>query len=1318
MTSGEKIAGTIKRNFVLQSVLVSGSVFLAVKAGLWMAPPPYYSPPIWPAFGLAVVYLLILGFRQSFAVIVGMFLGFYFHNYHAAELIYPLRNIVIILSLTGLLVVATKALLIKWLIKEIQFIREPASLLKLTIILLVYSVILFLLGLIMTTSTQLGAGNVRKMIAFAWTGADLLGSLVIIPCILSFSKEYSKSSRAGNKREAILTAIIFVFISSLVAIFQGLDAINIFYLGVPFIFWIAFRFNIRDTSISLLVMVLLFILVWEGENISDVNGFFKTLYYFQIFLMVLTIFLFLINSYTKNLKTTGSFYLPLKSILKPDGNTGKKNLLYHSDILRLAVEHSPASTIVTDRDGTILFMNPAFTKITGYEMHEVIGKTPNILKSGYHSRTFYDDMWETINAGKIWEGEFYNRKKDGTFYWEKAIIAPVFNKSEISHFVCTKEDITELVANREAIKVSEKKYRLLAENVADIIWVINEQLNITFVSPSIAKVTGYRFDELDIKNIRKHLPVIPREYLSMLNNLRKGKLRRDAMPFNKKWESQFQRKDGSVIWLESRLSPVFLSASDHFDGIIGVSRDITANKNSEEALRKSEERFRTFFDNTSAIILMIDPETGKIVKANNAALDFYGYQQCDFFGMAFSEITDDSDPNILDSLLDKGKHVMQHRTKNGRIKDVEVNPTIVVTDEKDILFTIIQDITRRKKAIAALKESESKKLALLKIIPDIIIVINENEIIIDVYIDKASRLYVPPYKMLGKKLTNFVPPEMKAKFREAFRQALWRNEIITFDYSYLKGNELIFEEARFIVSGHNELLIILRDISELKRSELELKRAWEEAERANMAKSTFLASMSHEIRTPINAIMGFNELLSRELDDKHLSSYLMSIKSSSKALLSLIDDILDLSKIEAGELNLKPAVTDLKSMLSEVKKVFDLKMKQKDLAFSVTADKRLPSLVIIDEMRLRQILLNLIGNAYKFTDKGKIEVSCYPTGRHIRNDTEYINLILEISDTGIGVPDEYQETIFEAFKQQDQQDSRKYGGTGLGLAITKRLVEMMHGTITLRSKINKGSTFIISIPGIQVTPKSNLPENITSKREQVIFTDSSVLIVDDVATNRELLKGLLKGENLKIYEATDGLEAMKIASEKIPDIILLDIKMPKANGYEVAEYVKKHRKLKETPVIAISATNIAGSEMEKAKKYFDLFLIKPINIIRLINELKKHIPYKTLGENRTVKKEMDLSCSHLNLDKKKKLARQLEKLFLEHNAITDSSSFEEIGKFARDLKILSVNFKINGLVQYANEIIASSENFDIEEITEHFAMLPKLIKQIDEEIRN
>ncbi|MCP5052620.1 MAG: response regulator, partial [bacterium] len=395
----------------------------------------------------------------------------------------------------------------------------------------------------------------------------------------------------------------------------------------------------------------------------------------------------------------------------------------------------------------------------------------------------------------------------------------------------------------------------------------------------------------------------------------------------------------------------------------------------------------------------------------------------------------------------------------------------------------------------------------------------------------------------------------------------------------------------------NERTRQLKESNEIARKERLI------AEKANQAKSEFLANMSHELRTPLNAVIGFSELLSSMDIDQKQKSYTRSIGTAGKSLLTLINDILDLSKIESGMMEIKYAPVNPRMIFDEIELIFHERVAGKGLSYITDIDDSLPDLLLLDETRLRQILLNLFGNAVKFTETGTIKLTAKQGA--ITGQTDEINLIISVEDTGIGIPEEEQALIFQPFKQQSGQSIRKYGGTGLGLSICRRLTEMMKGRISLESQPGKGSTFNIMLENVAVSSagEAAAPEE-SLNLESISFETGRILVVDDVESNRHLLQEMLTRVNLEVLTAGSGPEGLRMAGESLPDVIIMDIAMPVMDGFETTKALKNNPKTKDIPVLVLSASSTV-EQKEKIMKsgFFCAYLAKPVNVTELVKEL-------------------------------------------------------------------------------------------------------------------
>jgi len=528
---------------------------------------------------------------------------------------------------------------------------------------------------------------------------------------------------------------------------------------------------------------------------------------------------------------------------------------------------------------------------------------------------------------------------------------------------------------------------------------------------------------------------------------------------------------------------------------------------------------------------------------------------------------------------------------------------------------------------------------------------------------------------------------------------------ISLGYVNIEGVELILASVRDITERKqaqknlqqaNDALEtkVSERTRELKEINMALEVSKEKAEAANYSKSLFLANMSHEIRTPMNAVIGFTDLLATSDLNIKQKGYVESIQSGSRNLLSLINDILDLSQIEAGKMNINFDRVYIKQLLKDIYQVFSISAKEKGLDLNLYIDDTVPRGIMSDEIRLRQILFNLLNNAIKFTHKG--EVNIYASYQRELDDDLFYSLMIKVEDTGIGVRSQDHQNIFNIFEQQDNQSTREFGGAGLGLAISARLAEKLGAEIKLESEPGNGSVFELVIRSPEIIDKRT-HGNVLSRPDKVHFKPAKILVVDDIELNRELICEYLAKQPFQLITAEDGQSAIELVKKEKPDVVLMDIRMPVMSGIQATEIIKNDPQISHTTIIAITASVVEDSNSEKKKSLFDMVLYKPLNRKTLISSLTKFI------ESEVVKNKSKGEVDHVSLYYEEmksadqpliielmKYQRPLEKARVGGN-------FSGLDQLLDELKSLASQFKLKGLDEMVENIKQANQSFDIEE---------------------
>ncbi|MCB1190854.1 MAG: PAS domain S-box protein [Leptospiraceae bacterium] len=907
----------------------------------------------------------------------------------------------------------------------------------------------------------------------------------------------------------------------------------------------------------------------------------------------------------------------------------------------------------------------------------------------------------------------------------------------------TIQNISERKVIEEELNKTKEQMKLIIDTVPHIILARDSDGNVLFANKAIASLYNLTTDQIRGKNIRD-LHKNSEELNSILED---DKEVRDLWKEKFIAEESFENLTNNILYLQTHKIPF-----EYFErkAVLIVSVDISERKKMEKALQESEIRFRAMFEQAAVGIVYAFPN-GKFQKVNQKFCEIVGYSQEELSQLSFKDITysDDLEMNVnkLDEFL-SGKttgYSMEKRyvRKNGETVWVHLTVSGLKYTQSGLMYLLafVENITKRKQAEEDLDKYKQHLEILVKSRSEEIVQMNKELINFNkeltrsektfrqlnqkflfhfqktplAYIELTPNFTIVNWNPAAEKIFGYsdkevieknvfellVPEDIKTKLNKELKQLIiHEGEVISPTYNKTKDGRLIYCDW-YNTSLYNEygqnigIACLVHDITDRKKSEEDikqanedLKKAKEEAENANKIKSEFLANMSHEIRTPMNSILGFTELLNDLLYEERQKQYLSSIQSSGRVLLNIINDILDLSKIEAGKYQLQYSSVNLYSLIWEIQNFFSIIVEQKKLEFIIEMEQNIVSFYL-DELRIKQVFINLIGNAIKFTDAGYIKISLKMIP--LSNSDDMVELFISVQDSGIGIPGKEQEMIFDAFNQRVGQDHAKYGGTGLGLTICNRLVKMMGGEILLDSTQEKGSTFTVHLKEVAIS--SQITNKTKEKPESdVIFREATILVVDDIKDNRELVKAFLEKYSFKLIEASDGKVALEIIKEHIPNLVLLDIRMPVMDGYEFIKILKTVPEWNSIPVIALTASSVYD---DSQKDLFSSYIRKPIRKKVLLKEIKKYIPYS--AKNIPIQKNpSNLEKKPINIQELKSLLNILELNYMNSfEQLKDRLIFEEIETFSKELIKFGKQYQYDLLEQYGKQLLIETESFDI-----------------------
>ena len=871
---------------------------------------------------------------------------------------------------------------------------------------------------------------------------------------------------------------------------------------------------------------------------------------------------------------------------------------------------------ISDPAGNITYANEMFSQVSGYSNAELLGKNHRIVKSDVQPEGYWAEVWKTISSGYVWRGEVCNTAKDGSQYWVDTVIAPFFGEHGIEKYISIRTDITAGKRARQSLDNERQRLNNIITGTRAGTWEWNCQTNQGVVNDRWAEMIGYTLEEVVADPNGLWRTALHPDDAIIANRRLKEHLagQREVYEF----EGRIRHKEGHWIWQLTRGKLFTRTADGQPEWMYGINLDITEAKAAEVELKESAETLRD-----SAAFLA---RAGRIAGIGRWQYDLiegrieWSDQTC-----LIHDVANNHQPTLDESInffapqaRAEITSAIAAATKTGKPWDLELPLITAMTrriwvrcageaeyrDGRRIrLVGIFQDITQRHQ----LEEEVRKKNVLMKnILANIPVGLSVMDVNLNLVAENQQfrKLLDFPDSLFESEVIRFESiiqfNAERGEYGDGDRSAIVKSIVerakLTQAHRFQRqrgdGRTL---EVRGAPMPDGGFVTTYTDITELTL-------ATEAAQEASRSKSQFVANMSHEIRTPMNAILGMLKLLHNTDLSARQMDYASKAEGAAKSLLGLLNDVLDFSKMEAGKMELDPLPFRIDRLLRDLSVILSANVGDKPVEVLFDLDPALPPVLVGDAMRLQQVLINLAGNAIKFTSKGEVVVQFKVLSR-----TQQETLLhIAVRDSGIGIAPENQARIFQGFSQAETSTTRRFGGTGLGLSICKRLVELMGGHLALDSVLNQGSTFHFNL---KLLNASEVPGDAAPPPPRATMS-MDVLIVDDSDTARNLTSDMAQSWGWQVDAAESGAQALTLvearARAKQPpyDAILVDWLMPDMDGWETIDRIHRLGAPAQSPItIMVTALSreLLSQRSAQEQARLNAFLIKPITASMLFD---------------------------------------------------------------------------------------------------------------------
>lgn len=886
--------------------------------------------------------------------------------------------------------------------------------------------------------------------------------------------------------------------------------------------------------------------------------------------------------------------------------------------LAMVARHTNNAVIITDRSGRVTWVNPAFETISGYLFDEAVGQKPgDFLQCGASQPEAIAAMAEAVRTAGACEVEIVNRSKTGEEYTVYIELMPIREDGgECTGFMAVETDISERLATQERLSSSLQETQDLMGAIREnaIFSQTDRQGVILDVNEAYCEISGYAADELvglthAVVNSETHDADF---WSSMWQTISSGRA----------WRGEIcnRTKSGELYWVDSIIAPL-LDARGEIEKYISIRFDITERKQADAELRKSERDRKRVYDRLAAVTELGGIGSWEVDLTKEAPAPYW-----DAITKRIHEVDPEFKPDLATAINFYApearpivEEAVQNGMENGEPWDLEL-PLITAGNNRIWVRAVGRALHENGKVVKLLgsfqdiSERRKRQDELTAMSTRLEVALGASGIGVWEYdINANTQVWdMNTYRLFGRddateppaleEWLTAVADEDRDHLTREIERALTERDRYYCEYKYIRPDG----ECRYIrahglfrerLDGGAIFIGVNLDVTDDVRRAEELENQRAEADRANEAKSQFIANMSHEIRTPLNGVMGMAQLLMRTQLDETQTRHVGTLQTSGQALLDLIEDILDISKIEAGMVDVDREDFDVTEMVNSVSDMVSSLARGKGLDVSTTIDPNVITWVSGDKKAIRQVLINIVGNAVKFTEQGSVSIAVRPF-----SDTQ---LEFVVNDTGPGIPADQLDRIFDRFAQVDDSKTRKHGGTGLGLAICRELIQLNGGELGVESEYGEGTTFWFRLPLSAAKPRHGEDEIPVIEPDREATRTGRILVVDDVPTNQIVAAALVRNVGHAVELAGNGEEAIEALEHDSFDLVLMDIQMPVMSGDEAIRRIRASGKsYANIPIFALTADASKGAEETYLALGANGYMSKPLDLDRVTRAIE------------------------------------------------------------------------------------------------------------------